>query len=937
MKHGHAEMDKSASSSSLQRALDLLDEFLEIGKVARQLRLIRLRGRDPHAAAQLERLIAADEQHDDRFDRGLPEFSMPTNKARDLESMLGQRMGAWHIEGVLGHGGMGAVYEARRADGHFEQKCALKVVRVDMEHPGARERFLEERQFLAYLTHPNIASLIDGGVENGVVPWFAMELIDGMPIDRWCAEQKLPVRKRIKLMLGALDAVHYAHSRLVIHRDIKPSNLLVTPEGKVKLLDFGISTLITSQHAGNDVRGRVLGTPRYAAPEQLKAGPVSIAVDIYALGLLFHLLLCGRHAGPAGNMSRAALGLSAAEAATWASTPRALARGLQGDLSAIVARCLEPDPTRRYATVYALKRDLTAWLDRRPVRARPHTYLYLTERFLLRNQWPVLALTLLCVVGLVATVSAWHNAATERKDNEQVHQMFTVFNEVLSQNDAFGYGDRTFTVKAAADRSFARILSEKSLDAVSRSRMLVSVGQIYGGLGLIANARDAFSRAAAIAPPGSTDQANALIDLASNAYNQGKPAEAMDLAAKASALLIELPSDPLNDLLRARILVKGVLVEVIVRKVPPSAYIEDIEKALDLLDRHRDVFVGEASAIRTALAEVLIDYSDHLELASEQVSTVMEATTRHNLRGSAAALTAEALLPSIELRMGKLEAARTHFEVAIRDLKSAQLNSPRLVDTFAQYADALERSGMFSQAVDASREAVRIQTELMQSHPERGLCRPMCAEVSLAGTLQMKGDITGSSMLLQPFVEHLRAPKGPRYDVVLASSLAITARNDLYLGDMPEVPALLREANGLVAPLTTSRKDIVRVKGTLHEIAAESCLVEADFACTIREGELAAAIYKAAAYEGTRTDSQPAELLLQRTIAVAMLARASTAAPGQERLNTATALALARYGMCSPITRAMLDQRPVLSWRALQEAAVASGHDVAHLCRSVRG
>jgi len=941
-------MDKPEPSSALLRALGLLDEYLEIGGVARRLRLIRLRRRDPQTAAQLERLIAADEQRDDRFDRGLPEFTMSVTEGRDLETILGQRMGAWRIEGILGHGGMGAVYQAQRADGHFEQKCALKVVRVDMAYPGARERFLEERQFLAHLSHPNIASLIDGGIENGLVPWFAMELIDGVPIDQWCAQRKLDVRSRVKLMLGVLDAVHYAHSQLVIHRDIKPSNLLVTAEGKVKLLDFGVSTLVTSQHPDNEGRGRIFGTPRFAAPEQMKPGPVSIGIDIYALGLLFHLLLCGRHAsgtftntrspndslapGPVGrHMSRAARGLSAAEAAAWSSSPRALARVLHGDLNAIVARCLEHDPVRRYTTVDALKRDLYAWLDRRPVRARPRTFLYLTERFLLRNRWPILVLTLVLIVGVVALTSAWHNAATVRKDNEQVHQMLNVFNDVFSQADTFGYGNRTFTVKDAADRSFARILSDTSLDAVSRSRMLLNVGRIYYGLGLLDNACEALRRAVAVAPPGGTDQANALLDLAIYTYNQGKPGEALEMLTKASALVDALPSSPLNDILSAKIIIRRAAMEVILRNFPPSVYIRNIDRALDLIDRHPDVFVGEVIATRVAVAELLIHYSEKLELASEQLTATLDAATRHGLRRSTAALTAETLLPSIYLRMGKLDMARTDFEAAIRDWKAAYPDAPRLVVTFTQYADALERSGMFSHAVDASREAMRIQNKLLQSHPEAGLCRPMCAEVPLAQALQMSGDFTNSSILLRPFVEKLRAPDGPRYDVVLASALALLARNDLYTGDVTEVPALLHEADALVAAMATTREDVVMVRGTLHEIKAESCLVDADFACTIREGELAAATFKAATYGGTQTASQPADLLLQRSIAVAMLARADTAPAGQARLDAAATLALARYGTCSPITRAIRDQRPVLSWLALQEAsATVCGSSGAH-------
>jgi serine/threonine-protein kinase len=623
-------------------------------------------------------------------------------------------------------------------------------------------------------------------------------------------------------------------------------------------------------------------------------------------------------------MSRAARGLSAAEAAAWSTRPRALARVLHGDLNAIVAHCLEHDPSRRYTTVDALKRDLTSWLDRRPVRARSRSWPYFAERFLTRNRWPVLVLALVLVVGVVAATSAWRNETTIRKDNEQVHQMLGVYNDVLSQADTFGYGNRTFTVKEAADRSFARVVSDTSLDALSRGRMFVSVGRIYSGLGLIANAHEALSRAVAATPPGSMDQTSALLDLAIVTYNQGKTAEALGMMTKASALAAALPSDPLNDFLSAKIIVKRASVDVVLRALPPSTYTTNLDEALDLLDRHPDVFVGEAIAVRVNVAELWIDSSERLELAGAQLDEVLATATRHGLRGSAAALTAEALRPSVYLRMGKLDMARIYFEAAIRDWKATYPDAPRLVDTITQYSDTLVRSGMFSQAVDASLDAMRIQDDLLESHPERGLCRPMCAEVQLAQSQQMNGDLAGSSMLLQPFIEKLRGRNEPLYRVVLAPALTMMARNDLYLGDTTEVPALLREAEGLVATLATTRNDVVTVRGTIHEIKADSCLVDADYACTVREGELAVDAYKAATYKGAQTASQPADLLLQRTIAVAMLARDDTAPAGRARLNAAATLALAHYGRCSPITRAVQDQRPVLSWVALQQASSAT-------------
>jgi tetratricopeptide (TPR) repeat protein len=449
------------------------------------------------------------------------------------------------------------------------------------------------------------------------------------------------------------------------------------------------------------------------------------------------------------------------------------------------------------------------------------------------------------------------------------------------------------------------------------------VGRIYFGLGLLANASDVLRQAVAVAPPGSPDQASAFLDLAIYSYNQGKPGEALEMMTKASALVDALPSGPLNDILSAKIIIRRVAMEVTLRNVPPSVYIKNIDKVLDLIDRHPDVFVGETIATRIAVAELLIRYSEKLELASEQLTATLDAASRHGLRRSTAALTAEALLPSIYLRIGELDMARTYFEAAIRDWKATYPNAPRLVDTFTQYADALERSGMFIQAVDASREALRIQDELLQSHPERGLCRPMCAELKLAQALQMSGDTSNSAALLKPFVEKLRAPKGtgPDVDVALADALTLLARNELYNGDVTKASDLLRETDALLAAMPATRKDVIATRGALHEARADACLVDADFDCAIHEGELAATAFKAETYVGTQTSSQPADLLLQRSIAVAMLARADTASAGQARLNAAATLALARYGPCSPITRAILDQRPVLSWLALQEAS----------------
>ncbi len=201
----------------------------------------------------------------------------------------GTRVGAYRIIELIGRGGMGEVYRAERADGQYEQQVALKLIRSELAgHP---ERFQVERQILAQLQHPGIARLLDGGVFNGDLPYMAIELVDGVPITEWCREHHSDLATRLRLFIAVCDAVAHAHSSLVVHRDIKPGNVLVTAEGHVKLLDFGVAKLLSA--GPRDVTGNAPLTPAYSAPEQLTGGAITTATDVYALGVLLYELLCG--------------------------------------------------------------------------------------------------------------------------------------------------------------------------------------------------------------------------------------------------------------------------------------------------------------------------------------------------------------------------------------------------------------------------------------------------------------------------------------------------------------------------------------------------------------------------------------------------------------------------------------------------------------------
>ena len=214
-------------------------------------------------------------------------------------SRIGRRIGVYQIVEEIGHGGMGEVYRATRADGQYKKEVALKLVRVGLDTPALIDRFRHERQILASLDHPNIARLLDGGTTEEGIPYLIMELIEGTPIDQYCDQLNLDVPQRLQLCLRVCGAVQYAHQRLVIHRDLKPSNILVTIEGIPKLLDFGIAKILDPS-AGEETTALRPMTPEYASPEQIRGEPITTATDVYSLGVVFYKILTGRSPYP-GN------------------------------------------------------------------------------------------------------------------------------------------------------------------------------------------------------------------------------------------------------------------------------------------------------------------------------------------------------------------------------------------------------------------------------------------------------------------------------------------------------------------------------------------------------------------------------------------------------------------------------------------------------------
>ena len=341
----------------------------------------------------------------------------------------GRRVGAYRLVREIGCGGMGAVYLGVRADDAYEQEVAIKVVRSTFESAVIEQRFRAERQILADLDHPNIARLIDGGATDDGSPYFAMEYVDGLAIDRYCDANQLSLSARLELFCHVCAAVNYAHQHLVVHRDLKASNILVTADGVAKLLDFGIAKLLSADPAPPEQRTvtamRVM-TLESASPEQVRGEAVTTATDVYSLGVLLHRLLTGHGPYPsatttAHDLARAICDDDPGRPSDGAGDVRT-GRRLKGDLDTIVLKALQKDPERRYGTAGQFADDITRFLSGRPVLARPDTVRYRATKFIKRHKTGVAAAAVVAASltgGVLATMRGAYVAGVQRARAER--------------------------------------------------------------------------------------------------------------------------------------------------------------------------------------------------------------------------------------------------------------------------------------------------------------------------------------------------------------------------------------------------------------------------------------------------------------------------------------------------------------------------------------
>ncbi|HEV2599500.1 serine/threonine-protein kinase [Sphingopyxis sp.] len=462
-----------------QAIQELFDELVDLPPDAQTQRLAAST-RAPEIISAVRGLLTAS-RGEGILDLSPPQLGAEATMVIYTSLAAGQGIGGFEIERLIGRGGLGEVYLARRAGADFDQRVALKLLRVDAAERA--ESFARERRLLARLDHPGIARLIDAGVAHDGRPYIVMDYVDGEPIDAWCRSHAADLDTRLRLFRETCEAVAYAHANLVVHRDIKPSNILIDPAGKPRLVDFGIGKLLDDS-AALPATTQAMLTPDYAAPEQLDGDEATVSTDVYALGVVLYELVSGKSPWRSEKSSvpamirrilyeDAALPSRAAAGATPVPASK-----IGGDLDAIVMKAMRRNPAERYLSVSALAEDVARHQQFLPVQARDGSTRYMAGRFLRRYRWGVAATAAVLAALLVGAGGiAWQARATaierdaalaEAKRSEAINRLLTV---MLRDTAATDEG-QTATVKQMLDHTANKLAN--SLDHSAESAVLVS-------------------------------------------------------------------------------------------------------------------------------------------------------------------------------------------------------------------------------------------------------------------------------------------------------------------------------------------------------------------------------------------------------------------------------------------------------------------------------
>ena len=446
----------------------------------------------------------------------------------DATNLQGTRLGPYLLDERIGWGGMAEVYRAHRIDEQYRQRVAVKLVRSSLPAAEMDRRFRLERQLLARLQHPNVATLLDGGVAPDGRPYLVMEFVDGVPVTEYADAQRLTLTERLCLFVEVCRTVQFAHANLVVHRDLKPSNILVTKEGRVRLLDFGIAKLLDPDSSEVTVpltEELILLTPDHAAPEQVLGDAITTATDVYGLGVLLYELLAGTR--PFRGVSPTQMGRAVWEreparpSAAWTgrhdpespidpqeiaarrrTDPDQLTRALRKDLDAMVLMALRKEPERRYASALQFAEDVERYLEGRPVLAQGDRFIYRARKFVRRNRLSVATLCAFVLVLGVGAAAVLHQSMQKTEALRQAElerdtstRLADFMVSVFEASDPDATRGRTVPARELLDRASQRLEKELADEPQLRADLALAMGRAYGGLGLIEASRGLFEQA----------------------------------------------------------------------------------------------------------------------------------------------------------------------------------------------------------------------------------------------------------------------------------------------------------------------------------------------------------------------------------------------------------------------------------------------------------
>lgn len=598
------------------------------------------------------------------------------DESEDNSLKPGDKFGKFRITREIGHGGMARVYLCSRDDGQFEQQVAVKIMKMKGDVEFLKDKFRQEQQILAGINHPNIARLYDGGITPEGYPYIVMEYVEGQAIDEYCHKHNLPFNELIELFKQVCNAMQYAHNKLIVHHDIKPANILVSKEGNVKLLDFGISQVIFSQEKEVQKEDAFSGTLKYAAPEQFSSAPPSVESDIYKLGLVFYNLLTNKHYDYT-RMEEQDKEKEILKTIKDSSLKLGATRGLKEklireDLAAILSRCLATDPSLRFMSVSELLHDLQNMLRMYPLHSRKATLGYSLAKRYLRNKkkvWLVTFFNLALLVVLVFWISQFIQTIKEKERAEYL--LAFVFDIFESADPELRQGE-TVTVVELLENSIEKIDSIENRPEF-QAELYHSTGMILTRLGEWERGNDLYHKALEVfeilpdKPEYQIDMAHLYRDIAAYYRNLGEPALADSIISR-TLEIYTANSSQVSSADKAKAWnIKAHVARIDAR---PEEGVEFAQKAMSFLDQNSDVVSWEHVTAKANIAAALKDLSRY----DESLQEALEA-------------------------------------IEIMELLGDEINSTRVM-LYENYAIALAQSGKTEQAIDVQKELVEMNTKL---------------------------------------------------------------------------------------------------------------------------------------------------------------------------------------------------------------------------------